>query len=229
MNMNRIFCFCLIALFQMTLLSPDACAQWNIFKGDPNQPQKKYKPGKAFPKGGYQISSSAGTFYLKGFEDNDTVFYIQYPNKRYPDGRRFYFILIDKATRDTIIDRSLNTEKYKMVERSQWTTHLINSTMKYNLEGKNSLWTPSKGVPTMSMTPPSYYGGRFHPLTYKKALQDIQKRNSLSGMEILGAMAILNLMSGKGGGDSNYYCSQCGLPFSSESEKRNHENAVHDF
>ena len=73
------------------------------------------------------------------------------------------------------------------------------------------------------------YGSGFFPLTYKKALEAYKiQRHGISNMELIGALILSNMISGKGN-DMEYVCSGCGQRFSDYSVMRSHENAVHDF
>ena len=229
--MKRLFIFILLGLLQSAVLPPVVRAQFNFLKGDSNSPRSKYKSGETFPKGGYRLHSTHyGDVYLKSFPDNDSLYYLQYPIKRYEDGREFYFLVIDEVSKDSILEHSMNKDAFKMLERIQWLNTFLKATKIFEVENRNSIWTKSRGVPTMSMNPPQFYGGRYHPLTYKKALQDYKKRNSIGAFEALGAIAIFNILNGSNkSGENKYSCGTCGATFSDQGALRSHQNAIHDY
>ena len=84
------------------------------FKSDPGRAKSKYKSGDSFNPGGSEIGSKYGRVYLKCFSDNDTLFYLQKPYQQYDDWRKYYFLIVNKEAKDSILDNALNKDKHNI-------------------------------------------------------------------------------------------------------------------
>lgn len=197
-----------------------------VVKGEADRPKSKYKPGDCFNPGGYEIGSRYGRVYLKCFSDNDTLFYLQKPYHPNDDGRKYYFLIINKEVKDSILDNALNKNKHKLMQRYSWMNDLLNMTMIDNIENPKSPWTKHATISNGQING-RYYGSGWVPLTYQRAVRAYNaQRHGISGTELLGALMLMNWLSGNNG-NGEYKCS-CGLSFPDLSSLRSHENAVHD-
>lgn len=193
-------------------------------------PETKYRPGEAFPKGGYKMSCTYGDLYVKKFADNDSLYYLQWPLRQYNDGRAYYFVIMNKSTTYTLLNHGLNKDDYKLAERYAWLNEFMKELKSDKVGRPGTPWTKFRPRLNGERRDSHIYGSGYFPLTYKKAITAYrQDRGGGFGSEILCALILMNWMSGSGNSDGKYYCSGCGASFNDYAVMRSHENAVHDF
>jgi len=201
--------------------------------------KKTFTLNEPFPEKGYILR---GIHYrnieIQRFSDNDTLYYLKYnPNH---EERNFFYTFLNKQTVDTILVNSLDKRKTSSVyQREEWLDNALVELGIKDINKKESLWTyfaPKykmvKGnLPTDRVR--TGYHREYEKFNYKTAVTKYyEQRNpqhKLTGMEVLGALYIINMLSNSNGGNTRYSCRSCGLSFANPGDLRSHENAVHDY
>lgn len=166
---------------------------------------KSYTSNTAFPEKGYRLR---GVHYtnveLHKFTDNDTLYYIKYNPGR--EERNFYFTVIDKATKDSLLVNSLDKKKTPVVyKREQYLDDaLIDLGIKdyANIKGLWTHFVPKnkwvKGDRPTDMVKMGYHKEYevFNYAAAKKAYHEQRHpEEKITGAEVLGALIIINMLS----------------------------------
>lgn len=193
---------------------------------------------KSFPENGYKLT---GMLYhnieIHQFTDNDTLFYLKYNPKR--EERNFYFTVLDKQTINTILVNTLyKKETSSGFQKKRWLDNALVDLGIKDINNKNGLWTyfvPKYQIVKGNLPTDRVRTGfhrEYEKFNYntakKKYYEQRHPQHKLTGMEILGALYIINMFSNSSSNNS-YQCSSCGLSFSNYADLRSHENAVHDY
>lgn len=201
--------------------------------------KKSFTLNEPFPEKGYTLRGiQYRNIEVQRFTDNDTLYYLKYNPKH--EERNFYFTVIDKQTVDTILVNSLDKKKTSSVyQRENWLDNALVQLGIKDINKKESLWTyfaPKykmvKGNLSTDRVRTGYHR-EYEKFNYNTAVTKYyEQRNpqhKLSGMEVIGALYIINMLSNSNSKDTNYYCRTCGRSFQNAGELRSHENADHDY
>lgn len=168
---------------------------------------KSFDLSAPFPKNGYKLRGiTYRNIEIQKLAGNDTLYYIKYNPKR--EKRNFYFTVIDKQTADTILDNSLNKKKTPVVyHREQWLDQALIQLGIQNYTSNNSLWTYFKpeykmvkgNLPTDIVR--TGYHREYETFNYETAQKAYYMQRhpeeKYKGMQLLGALYIINMLSGK--------------------------------
>lgn len=201
--------------------------------------KKTFTLNEPFPEKGYTLRGiQYRNIEVQRFTDNDTLYYLKYNPKR--EERNFYFTIIDKQTVDTILVNSLDKKRTSSVyQRENWLDNALVQLGIKDINKKESLWTyfaPKykmvKGnLPTDRVR--TGYHREYEKFNYNTAVTKYyEQRNpqhKLSGMEVIGALYIINMLSNSNRSNTQFYCRTCGKPCHDEAELRSHENSDHDY
>ncbi len=235
-----------LILFITTIIAITGCQTMKSIAENPDtnvldffRKSKSFSLGDSFPEKGYKLQAfQYHNVELLRFDDNDTLYYIKYNPKR--EERNFFFTVINKQTVDTILVNTLsNNSPFTNSQRRIWLYNALNDLGIRNLTKNESLWTyfSPKYKMVKGNLPTEVVRTGFHreyekfnfETAMKAYYEQRQPQHKLSGMEILGALYIINILSPTNGVNTRYSCKSCGLSFSNPGELRSHENAIHDY
>lgn len=174
----------------------------DLFRGS-----KSFDLSAPFPKNGYKLRGiTYRNVEIQKLAGNDTLYYIKYNPKR--EERNFYFTVIDKQTADTILDNSLNKKKNPVVyHREEWLDQALIQLGIKNYTSNNSLWTYFKpeykmvkgNLPTDAVR--TGYHREYETFNYETAQKAYYTQRhpeeKHKGMQLLGALYLINMLSGK--------------------------------
>lgn len=235
---------CIMLTFASVLFS--SCQTVNTIMANPDynlldlaKSKKSFTLNEPFPEKGYKLRGSL--YYeieVQRFTDNDTLYYLKYNPKR--EVRNFYFTVIDKQTVDTILVNTLGKKKTSSAyQRGNWLDNALVELGIKDYNQRESQWTyfAPKYKMVKGNLPTDIVKSGFHreyeKFNYKTALTKYYEQRhpheKLSGMEVLGALYIINMLSGSSSGSNIYSCRSCTATFSNQADLRAHENAYHDY
>lgn len=201
--------------------------------------KKSFALNEPFPKKGYKLT---GMHYhnieIHQFIDNDTLYYLKYNPKR--EERNFYFTVLEKQTVDAILVNTLDKDKTPSVfRRREWLDNALIGLGIRDIENKDGQWTyfvprcklVKGNLPTDVVKTGFHY--EYETFNYNTAKQKYYEqrhpRRKITGMEILGALYIINMLTNSANSNNVYTCRTCGISFSNPGYLRSHEIAVHEY
>ena len=231
---------CIILTFASILFT--SCQTMNNIMANPDynlldlaKSKKSFTLNEPFPEKGYKLRGSL--YYeieVQRFTDNDTLYYLKYNPKR--EARNFYFTVIDKQTVDTLLVNTLSKkETLSAFQRRIWLDKALIELGIEDYQQKKGQWTYF--VPKYKMVkgnlPTDIVKSGFHreyeKFNYNTALtkyyEQRHPQEKLSGMEVLGALVIINMLSGSSGDSHRYSCRSCPASFSNQADLLTHQNA----
>lgn len=185
----------------------------NIF-GNTYSNNDSYNPNNPFPSKGYTLQGMTfRNIVINKFIDNDAMYYIKYKTGK--DDNKFYYTIINKETADLIISKSKDKNIYpNRYDREKWLDNTLVKMGINNRNDRNSLWTyfePKRklvkgNLPTDVVLTGYHY--EYEQFNYKTATEKLcNKRNLRSkrtGIEVLGALYLMNLLSNNKQKESEY-------------------------
>ena len=235
--------WCIILLFASILFS--SCQTMKTIMANPDynlfdlaRNKKSFTLNEPFPEKGYKLN---GNYYrnieVQRFTDNDTLYYLKYNPKH--EERNFYFTVLNKQTVDTLLVNSLDKKKISSVyQREKWLDNALIELGIKDINKKESKWTYF--APKYKMVKGNFPTDRvrtgFHreyeKFNYNTALtkyyEQRHPQQKMTGMEVLGALYIINMLSNSKTNNNKYTC-WCGASFTNQADLRSHENAEHDY
>ena len=195
--------------------------------------QKSYSANTPFPTKGYKLRGIRyRNVQILKFPDNDSLYYLKYNPKN--EERNFYFSIIDKETKDSILVNALDKQKTPNIyHREEYVDKALVSLGIKEFSSNNGLWTyfaPKyrmvKGnLPTDIVR--TGYHREYDKFNYNTALKSyyLQRHpeQKISGFEILGALYIINMLSNHNKKDNGVYYN--GLRFRNQADVENYKNA----